>query len=115
MPIAPGTRLGVESAQLRCPDDGDDDLRSNGGCLAITGGLMMRTFTANSALHTDANNSGFHYLGNVDRCQSSTNRPPFFPLTNRMQVERTIEVAPVDANTPAKVRTLLMRLKGRTL
>ena len=50
-----------------------------------------------------------------ETAQNSTQRPPFFPLTNRYRFVRTLEVEPSQANTPAKIRTLLMRLKGKTL
>lgn len=105
--------MGLSSAQLPCPDDGAISTESNGGCLALTGGAAMRVYTP---LYTNAANSGFRYRGMTDRCQSTTRRSPFFPLTNRYSPPvRTLEIEPSQANTPAKVRALLMRLKGASL
>ena len=42
----PSVTQGSNSAQLPCPDDGANSTNSNGGCLAITGGVSMRTFTS---------------------------------------------------------------------
>jgi hypothetical protein len=71
----------------------------------------MRRFSA----HYSGTNTGFRYYGTPDRCQTSTRRPPFFPLTNRYTRVRTLEVEPSNANTPVKVRALLLRLKGKSL
>jgi hypothetical protein len=55
------------------------------------------------------------YFGATDRCQSTTRRPPFFPLTNRYTFVRALEIDASQANTPAKIRALLQRLKGKQL
>lgn len=107
----PGTTMGAAADQLLCPDDGAGTA-SNGGCLAITGSAAMRTY---SALYGGTSNSGFRYYGIVDRCQSTTRRPPFFPTTNRSTFVRALEVDPTLANTPSRIRSLLMRLKGKAL
>ena len=107
----PGTTMGAAADQLLCPDDGAGTA-SNGGCLAITGGAAMRTYTA---LYGGTSNSGYRYYGIVDRCQSTTRRPPFFPTTNRSSFVRALEVDPTLANTPSRIRALLMRLKGKAL
>ena len=103
--------MGAPSDQMLCPDDGAGTA-SNGGCLAITGGAAMKSY---SALYGGTSNSGFRYYGAVDRCQTSTRRPPFFPLTNRTTFVRALEVDATLANTPARIRALLMRLKGKAL
>ncbi|HET8771937.1 MAG TPA: hypothetical protein VFM71_13210 [Gemmatimonadaceae bacterium] len=103
--------MGAASAQLECPDDAGSSTRSNGGCLAVTGGLTMRHFTP---LH-EGTYGGFRHFGARDRCQSSDQRPPFFPLTNRYTLVRTLEIEPSLANTAAKIRAILLRLKGSTL
>lgn len=110
----PGLSMGTAAAasQLTCPDGGASGTASNGGCLAVTGGMVMNSFTS---LYTSTLYSGFRYDGKADRCQSTTRRPPFFPLTNRYTLVRSLSLLPSDANTPAKIRTILMRLKGRPL
>ena len=108
----PGVTMGAVADQLPCPEDGGVGSATNGGCLAITGSLAMRTYGAH---FTGTANSGYRYYGAVDRCQTSTRRPPFFPLTNRATFVRALEVEPTQANTIAKIRALLMRLKGKTL
>jgi hypothetical protein len=108
----PGLSMGTAAAQLPCPDNGALSTESNGGCLALTGGAVMRTYTP---LYTNAANSGHRYYGVPDRCQATTRRPPFFPLTNRYTPVRTLEIEPSQANTPAKIRAILMRLKGAAL
>ena len=107
----PSSTMGTSAAQLPCPDNGSNVTDSNGGCLAVSGGMIMRTY---SQLY-NGTDTGFRYYGTSDRCQSTTRRPPFFPLTNRYTYLRTLSILPTDANTPTKIRALLMRLKGRPL
>jgi len=109
----PNVTQGSNSAQLPCPDDGAGSTDSNGGCFAVTGGLAMRTYS--SVYSSSVTNSGFRTLHTPDRCQATQNRPPFFPLTNRYAFVRSLEVDASQANTPTKIRTLLLRLKGRVL
>lgn len=109
----PDLTMGDASSQLECPDDAAASTRTNGGCYALTGGAAMRTY---SRLHsTTTANSGFRYFGTPDRCQSTDRRPPFFPLTNRYKFVRTLEIEPSLANSPPRIRAILMRLKGRAL
>jgi hypothetical protein len=109
--------VGVESptavtftTSLPCPD-GSSGSAYNGGCLAVSGGMVMRTY---SATH-NGTGTGLRYHGTSDRCQTTTRRPPFFPLTNRYAHLRTLSLVPTEVNTPAKIRALLMRLKGKPL
>jgi hypothetical protein len=109
----PTSTQGSNGAQLPCPDDGANSSESNGGCLAITGGSAMRRY---SATYSSAfTNSGLRTLHAPDRCQAREQRPPFFPLTNRYRFVRSLEVDATQANTPTKIRALLMRLKGKAL
>ncbi len=109
----PSSTQGEVARQLECPEGAGASTRSNGGCLEITGGAAMRTY---SGLHASGTAySGFRYAGAVDRCQATLQRPPFFPLTNRLVVLRSLDVDPAQANSPAKIRAFLMRLKGRAL
>ncbi len=108
----PNYTQGDASAQFPCPDDGGISSRSNGGCLAITGGMVMRTFTPP---HGSTSNTGMRHRVAGARCQTADRRPPFFPLTNRYTLVRTLEIAANQANTPMRIRALLMRLKGRQL
>lgn len=109
---SPGTTMATMSAQLPCPEDGASTTNSNGGCFALTGGMAMRRY---SAVYTTTANSGFRHYTTPDRCATSASRPPFFPLTNRYTFVRSLEVDAAQANTPTKIRALLLRLKGRAL
>lgn len=99
---------GTGVVPLACPNDAA--VNSSGGCLTIGGGMTMRTYTE---LHSTGS-TGLRYAGVKDRCQDAA-RPPFFPLTNRYTFVRALEVSPVLANTPVKIRAILMKLKGRAL
>lgn len=107
----PNTTMGRTQDQPVCPDDGAASTSSNGGCFALVGGAIMKTFTP---LYSGTD-QGMRYRGTPDRCQSTTRRPPFFPLTNRYTRIRTLEIEPSNANSPTKIRALLMRLKGKSL
>ena len=102
---------GASGSQLECPEGAGGGTRSNGGCFALTGGAIMRLYTP---LYSGTN-TGMRYQGVPDRCQSTTRRPPFFPLTNRYTRVRTLEIEPSNANSPTKIRALLLRLKGKPL
>ena len=110
---SPTTTMGRAAEQLRCPDNGASSTDSNGGCLAVTGGMVMRSYS--QLYNASVSNTGFRSYGTADRCQSTTRRPPFFPLTNRYTFLRTLSLVPTEVNTPLKIRALLMRLKGRPL
>ncbi len=84
---------------------------TSAGCLRSFGGMIMRRFTP----HYNGSNTGVRYTGVRDPCQATDNRPPFFPLTNRYRFVRTLEIEPSQANTPTKIRALLLRLKGKAL
>jgi len=84
---------------------------SSGGCWYLFGGAAMRTFSTLSG----GANAGLHWAGTSPRCTVTGRRPPFFPLTNRYVITRMVEIEPSQANNPAKIRALLMRLKGNTL
>jgi hypothetical protein len=108
---APATTMGAAGNQPECPEGSGSGNRANGGCLEVVGSMIMRTFTP----HYSGTNTGFRYAGTPDRCSYSTRRPPFFPLTNRYGRVRTLEVEATRANTPPEIRTLLLRLKGKSL
>jgi hypothetical protein len=92
-----------------CPATGAAN--TSAGCLRASGAMVMRRFTP----HYNGANTGVRYTGMKDPCQSTNNRPPFFPLTNRYTFVRTLEIEPSRANTPAKIRSILLLLKGKTL
>lgn len=108
---APNTTMGAAGDQPECPEGSGSSNRANGGCLEVVGGMIMRRFSA----HYSGSNTGFRYYGSPDRCQNSTRRPPFFPVTNRYTRVRTLEVEATRANTPPEIRALLVRLKGKAL
>lgn len=99
------------SRQPECPEGEGNSYRANGGCLEVVGGMIMKRYSVLAS----GTNAGFRYYGTPDRCQNSTRRPPFFPTTNRYARVRTLEVQPNIANTPPKIRSLLLRLKGKSL
>jgi hypothetical protein len=95
---------------LECPQTGGS-ANSAAGCFLHTGAAIMQTYTP----LWNGSTTGMRYAGSVDRCQATTRRPPFFPLTNRYSTVRALEIQPALANTPTKIRTLLLRLKGKSL
>lgn len=99
----------VNNTLLSCPADAGGN--SAGGCLKLAGGAVMQTY---SQLYSGSN-TGLRWAGVPDACAGSTRRPPFFPLTNRYTVVRSVEVEASQANTPPKIRALLLRLKGKSL
>ena len=103
--------MGAAGSQPECPEAAGSSYRANGGCLEVVGGMVMKRFSA----HYSGSSTGFRYYGSPDRCQVSTHRPPFFPLTNRYTRVRTLEVEATRANTPPEIRTLLLSLKGKAL
>ncbi len=102
---------------LPCPlNDTAEIARSPGGCFAITGAMVMRDFRPlHVASFLPSSRTGYRYAGTQDRCQSASRRPPFFPLTKRYTVIRTLEISPARAASPTLVRALLMALKGQAL
>ncbi len=107
----PNTTMGASGEQPECPEGAGSSFRANGGCFTHVGSAAMKRFSS----HYSGSNNGFRYFGSPDRCSAGTKRPPFFPLTNRYRLVRTLEIAQNQANTPAKIRTLLLRLKGKAL
>jgi len=103
------TNSALSGAALPCPDGAGAN--SAGGCFRLAGGAVMRRYTP---LYSGTN-TGFRWAGVSDRCQTSGQRPPLFPLTSRYTVQRSLEVAATQANNPTKIRAILMRLKGRVL
>jgi len=84
---------------------------SSGGCFYLVGSAAMAQFSPSSG----GTNAGLHWAGSPTRCMAANRRPPFFPLASSYTPVRTLEVAPAQANTPAKISALLLRLKGKTL
>jgi hypothetical protein len=84
---------------------------SSGGCWYLVGSAAMARFSPPSG----GTNAGLHWAGSPTRCMAANRRPPFFPLASSYTPVRTLEVAPAQANTPAKITALLMRLKGKAL
>ncbi len=118
--------FGPTGTQISCPED-EVTLRddSNGGCFAITGGIIMdryRSFFREvSGKSKNPNNTnlrtrnGMRYSGTWDRCSESGGRPPYFPVTTRVFVVRSLEVGVSRANTPSRVATYLRSLLGKPL
>jgi hypothetical protein len=82
-----------------------------GGSWYLVGSAAMARFSPSSG----GTNAGLHWAGSPTRCMAANRRPPFFPLASSYTPVRTLEVAPAQANTPAKISALLLRLKGKTL
>jgi hypothetical protein len=82
------------------------------GCLQLHGGFAAARM---SALHS-GENTGARWAGTPSACQQRDDtRPPYFPLTNRLRVVRSVDLSGGRVNTPARVRNYLLSLKGRTL
>ena len=121
--------FGPTGQQFSCPDDEQalkDD--SNGGCVAITGGIIMdryREFYRSLGAGGNGNKNilndyaktrnGMRYSGTWDRCAESGGRPPYFPVTTRVFVVRSLEVGVSRANTPSRVEAYLRSLLGKPL
>lgn len=105
----PSSAAAVSSAALSCPHDASGN--TAGGCFRLVGGAAMQRYTP----LWNGNDTGMRYAGAADPCQTTANRPPFFPLTNRYRVTRVIELSPSQARNPVLIRSLLLRLKGATL
>lgn len=101
--------VAVNNTLLSCPADAGGNVA--GGCFKLAGGAVMQRYTP---LY-NGSNTGLRWAGVPDPCAATTRRPPFFPLTNRYTVIRSVEVEVSQANTPPKIRALLLRLKGREL
>jgi hypothetical protein len=101
--------VAMSGGAVSCPDGAAAN--TAGGCFRLVGGAAMLRY---SPLHA-GNNTGVRWAGLSDRCSTSGRRPPLFPLTSRYTLVRTLEIAPTQANSPTKIRALLMRLKGQTL
>ena len=59
--------------------------------------------------------NGMRYSGAWDRCAESGGRPPYFPVTTRVFVVRSLEVGVSRANTPSRVEAYLRSLLGKPL
>lgn len=99
----------VAGETLSCPPDASGNTAA--GCFRLVGGAAMRSYTP---LYSGSN-TGMRWAGIPDRCQGTNRRPPFFPLTNRYTEVRSVEIRNTLANNPAKIRAILMRLKGKSL
>ena len=107
------------NVQLSCPADerGKKD-DSNGGCLQITGGIAMKTYRKFYDETQQANLSGvsgkmltgMRHAGAGSRCAQSGGAPPYFPLTGRVFVMRSLEVGARRVDTEAEVGEYLETL-----
>ncbi len=105
--------VGVEAPtgnQVTSPAIACNGTNTSGGCINHTGGVVAKVYTLTSS----AAGRGLIENRTLDPCQAqqANRRPPFFPLTGRYEDYKSYEVDPRDANTWAKIKTYLARLRG---
>lgn len=109
--------VGVENASAstgeftQCPRPSGLAANTVYGCLRLHGGFAAARM---SGLH-NGDGTGARWAGTPSACQSRETRPPFYPLTNRLRMRRSVDLSAERVNTPARVRAYLAGLKGRTL
>ena len=83
---------------------------SSGGCINTIGGVIMQSL---SAVYGGAN-TGFRTNRNVDPCQLTNRKPPFFPMTGRYLDNKYYEIDPVNVDTWTQVKNFYAKLRGRS-
>jgi hypothetical protein len=83
---------------------------TSGGCINTVGGVIMQNL---SAVYGGAN-TGFRTNRNVDPCQLTNRKPPFFPMTGRYLDNKYYEIDPVNVDTWTEVKAFYARLRGRS-
>lgn len=125
-PMFPDSIYAAERAdQYDCPAGPTKGISiddSNGGCFAVTGGIIMNTsgsFYGNAGAGGSSKQArkqsftGMRYAGTWDQCGRAPRRPPFFPLTNRFRVLRSSEVNVQSAKTESALDALFAALRVR--
>jgi hypothetical protein len=81
-----------------------------GGCMQIVGGAVMKTY---AAPYTSTTNSGLRPLRELDPCQLTNMRPPFFPVAKtRVRTYKSFDIDVRQVNTTALLTAYYTRLRG---
>jgi len=81
-----------------------------GGCMQIVGGAVMKTY---AAPYTSTANSGFRPLRELDPCQRTNMRPPYFPIAKtRVQPYKTFDVDVRQVKSASLLAAYFTRLRG---
>ncbi|MBW7933283.1 MAG: hypothetical protein H3C62_06620 [Gemmatimonadaceae bacterium] len=85
-------------------------ITASGGCMQIVGGIVDKTF-ANP--YTSTTGSGFRALRQLDPCQNTNRRPPYFPLARtRHRVIKSFDVDARQFSSTTLIRAYYTRLRG---
>ncbi|MBI2407682.1 MAG: hypothetical protein HYV19_05225 [Gemmatimonadetes bacterium] len=85
-------------------------LTASGGCMQIVGGIVDKTF-ANP--YTSTTGSGMRALRELDPCQQTNRRPPYFPLARtRVRALTTFDVDARQLKSASLIRAYFTRLRG---
>ena len=81
------------------------------GCMQVVGGSIMRTYAAPYVATTA--NSGLRPLRELDPCQLTNQRPPYFPLARTVvRPYKTFDVDVRQVKTTALLTAYFVRLRG---
>jgi len=81
-----------------------------GGCMQVVGGTVMKTYVAP---YTATANSGLRPLRELDPCQATNMRPPYFPVaTTRVRLYKTFDVDVRQVKTATLLTAYYTRLRG---
>ncbi len=82
-----------------------------GGCMQVVGGSIMRTYAAPYTATTA--NSGLRPLRELDPCQLTNRRPPYFPIARTVvRPFKTFDVDVRQVKTTALLTAYFTRLRG---
>lgn len=88
----------------------NSSVTASGGCLQIVGGIVEKTF-ANP--YTSTTSSGFRMLRQLDPCQNTNRRPPYFPLARtRVRALKSFDVDVRQLKSTTLIRAYFTRLRG---
>ena len=83
---------------------------ASGGCLQVVGGLVMKTYVAP---YTSTAGSGMRPLRQLDPCQNTNHRPPYFPLARtRVRPFKSFDVDVRQVKTTTLIASYFSRLRG---
>lgn len=83
---------------------------ASGGCLQVVGGMVMKTY---AAPYTSTANSGMRPLRQLDPCQNTNHRPPYFPLARtRVRPFKSFDVDVRQVKSTTLLASYFGRLRG---
>ena len=103
----PGTATAT-NPNYACPNGSSF---SAAGCMQVVGGSIMRTYAAPYVATTA--NSGLPPSRELDPCQQTNQRPPYFPLSaTRVRALKSFDVDVRQVRTATQLRSYYTRLRG---